>query len=271
MAEESSEFELADATHVRVVETNLLHASDVIYWLDGSSADSLAAMSRIEIPLQVTFTEKPKAIQHLHSLGKTAFWQTPDQPMHQGATTDAQRARPAQAAFDVAGTVADARQFFNPAAFEITLGSGNGHGVVLYPSPLGVKAGAGGVIQGRVLKAVDSEPLIWGLLSLEVTVGLNETVTFVGQTDAKGDFRIALKRLPPLPLNTTEYNAILRISGDMAASASAPANTADFVALNVESSTQAGNFSQQVALTVRPGLQQRINSMNKLFIAVQTV
>ena len=73
MAEESSEVELADATRVRVMETNLLHASDVIYWLDGSSADTPAAMSRIEIPLHVTFTEKPKAIQYLHSLGKTAF------------------------------------------------------------------------------------------------------------------------------------------------------------------------------------------------------
>lgn len=271
MAEESSEFELADATQVRVLETNLLHASDVIYWLDGSSADSVAAMSRIEIPLQITFTEKPKAIQYLHSLGKTAFWQTPTQPMHPGTTTDADRTRPAQPLFDVAGSVYDPRQLFNPAAFDVTLGSGDGHGVVLYPSPLGVKAGAGGVIQGRILKAVDSEPLVWGLLSLDVTVGLNETVTFVGQTDAKGDFRIALKRLPPLPLNTAEYNATLSISGDMAASATEPAAVSGFVALNVESTTQAGNFSQQVALTVRPGLQQRINSMNKLFIAVQTV
>lgn len=271
MAEESSEFELADATHVRVMETNLLHASDVIYWLDGSSADSTAAMSRIEIPLQVTFTEKPKAIQHLHSIGKTAFWQTPIQPMHQGTTSDAERARPAQAPFDVAGNVYDPRQFFNPAAFEVSLGSGNGQGVVLYPSPLGVKAGAGGVVQGRVLKAADNEPLIWGLLNLEVTVGLNETINFVGQTDAKGDFRIALKRLPPLPLNTTEYNATLSISGDMAASAEVPANIADFVALEIESTTAAGDFSPEVALTVRPGLQQRINSMNKLFIAVQPV
>jgi hypothetical protein len=271
MAEESSEFELADATRVRVMETNLLHASDVIYWLDGSSANSPAAMSRIEFPLQITFTEKPKAIQYLHSLGKSAFWQTPTQPMHLGSTTDAERTRPAQAPFDIAGHVYDPRQHFNPATFEVTLGSGNGQGVVLYPSPLGVKAGAGGVLQGRILKAIDGEPLIWGLLSLEVTVGLNETATFVGQTDAKGDFRIALKRLPPLPLNTTEYAASLSVSGDMAASANAPANVSDFVALTVESTTQAGNFSQEVALTVRPGQQQRINSMNKLFIAVQTV
>jgi hypothetical protein len=271
MAEESSKFELADATRVRVMETNLLHASDVIYWLDGSSASSPAAMSRIELPLQVTFTEKPKVIHYLHSIGKTAFWQTPTQPMHSGITTDAQRARPAQAPFNVVGTVYDPRRLFNPALFDLTLGSGNGHGVVLYPSPFGVTQCAGGVIQGCVLKAINGEPLAWGLLTLTVTVGMGETISFIGQTDAKGDFRIALKRLPPLPLNTTEYNATLGISGDMVATAQEPANTADFVALNVESTTQAGNFSQQVALTVRPGLQQRINSFNKLFIAVQTV
>lgn len=271
MAEESSEFELADATHVRVMETNLLHASDVIYWLDGASADTPAAMSRIEIPLQVTFTEKPKAIQYLHSVGKTAFWQTPTQPMHSGSTTDAERTRPAQAPFDVAGQVFDPRQRFNPALFAVTLGAGDGQGVVLYPSPLGVQASAGGVLHGRVLKVVDGEPLAWGLLSLEVSVGMSETVTFIGQTDAKGDFRIAMKRLPPLPLNTTEYSATLSISGDIAATGLAPVNVSDFVALDVESTTQVGNFSQQVVLTVRPGQQQRINSMNKLFIAVQTV
>lgn len=271
MADESSEFELADATRVRVMETNLLHASDVIYWLDGASASSPATMSRIEAPLQITFTEKPKAIRYLHSVGKTALWQMPDQPMHDGVTTEAERTRPAQAPFQVSGHVYDPRQLFNPRAFSLTLGSGNGQAVVLYPSALGTKATAGGIIQGRVLKAIDGEPLVWGLLTLEVSVGLNETETFVGQTDAKGDFRIALKRLPPLPLNTTDYNANLRISGDMAATKDLPVDSDDLVALDVESATQAGNFSQQLSIKVRPGLQQRINSMNKLFIAVQTV
>jgi hypothetical protein len=219
----------------------------------------------------VTFIEKPKTIHYLHSIGKTAFWQTPTQPMHPGKTTDTERARPAQAPFNVVGTVYDPRRIFNPVVFDLTLGSGNGHGVVLYPSPFGVNNCAGGLIQGCVLKATNNEPLVWGLLTLTVTLGMGETITFVGQTDAKGDFRIALKRLPPLPLNTTEYNATLSISGDMAATAVDPANTADFVALDIESTTEADEFSQEVALTLRPGLQQRINSINKLFIAVQTV
>lgn len=46
MTNESTDFELADATHVRVLETNLLHASDAIFWLDdppGHSPENILA------------------------------------------------------------------------------------------------------------------------------------------------------------------------------------------------------------------------------------
>ncbi len=271
MADESKEAELADATHVRVLETNLLHASDVIYWLDGSSAAATADMSRVDAPLQVVFTEKPKAIHHLHSSGKTAFWQTPTQAMHVGSTTDNDRVRPAQANFDVAGTVADSSRRFLPVQFDLTLGSGNGHAVTLYPSPAAVQSCAGGIVFGRVLNTAGNTPLTWALLTLTITVGVGEDLVFRGQTDHKGDFRMAMKTLPPLPLNTNEYSATLRINGDVDATAETPVNISNLPALNIESVTQAGSFSQQVALTIRPGLQQRINSMNKLFIAVQSL
>jgi hypothetical protein len=226
-------------------------------------------MTRISSPLTIEFTQKPTAIKHLHSAGKTAFWQTPAQPMHMGQTTDAERARPVQAPFVVAGSAFDPSRKFNPVAFELSLGAGNGQAVLLYPSPLAPCVG--GYIQGRVFFANNGQPLIWGLLNLEVTVGLGETLTFRGQTDAKGDFRLALKRLPPLPLNTTEFSAILSIQGDAASSADAPADTSTYVDLELESATQAGDFNLGMDIAVSPGQPFRINSMNKLFIAVQTV
>jgi hypothetical protein len=271
MANDSSDFELADATHVRVLETNLLHASDVIYWLDATSAEEVDAMSRIEHPLEISFSEKPKAVKFLHSLGKTAFWQTPTEPMHKGITTDAQRARPAQIPFLVSGQARDIYRRFNPVAFEVNLGSGNGHAVALYPSPFGVKASAAGIVYGQVRWANNSNPLIWGMLLLEVAIGMGETVRFRAQTDTNGDFRLSLNRLPQLPLSTTEFSATLSIEGDPAAEASTPLDVSELVSLSLESATAAGDFAEQLAVDIQPGFHQRIHSANRLFIAVQTL
>jgi hypothetical protein len=269
MTNESTDFELADATHVRVLETNLLHASDAIFWLDASSAEDAEAMSRIQHPLEILFLEKPKAVKHLHSLGKTAFWKTPTEPMHEGVTTDNQRARPVQTPFVVSGRVNDPLKRFNPAAFEVNLGSGNGHSVMLYPTPFGVKTSSAGAVYGRVCWAADERPLIWGMLLLEITVGLGEIIRFRAQTDANGDFRLSLNRLPPLPLSATEFSATLTIEGDTAAEAATPLDVSSLVSLALESATAAGNFAEQMALEIQPGFNQRIQSADRLFIAVQ--
>lgn len=271
MTTTTSKFELADATRVRVLETNLLHANDVIYWLDGSSANNVADMTRIGHALELDITEKPRAIKLLNSAGKTAFWSTPTTPMVNGATTEAQRQRPAVLPFSVAGSVTDLTGTFNPAAFELTLGSGDGHAVVLFPSPAGVRIPVAGAVQGQVKFADSGAPLIWGLLTLTVTLGLGETINFQGQTNAKGDFVLALKRLPPLPLSVSSYSAELRIQGLASANAQQPINIADLIALELESTSVQDDFSALIPLTIRPGEIKRITSFNSSFIAVQVV
>lgn len=270
MAETTTEFELADATRVRGLETNILHASDVIYWLDGSSADNLADMSRIAHPLDLMITQKPSAIKMFNSAGKTAFWPMPVQAMLDGVTTDIQRQRSLVEPFVIAGIVSDNRGRFNPAAFSLTLGSGNGGAVKLFPAPAAVRVTVGGAILGHVAFANNNAPLAWGLLTLTVNLDLGETVRFQGQTDGKGDFVIALKHLPPLPLSVTEYTAILTLQGLASATASAPVNINDVQPLQLESASVQNDFVSSVALAIRPGESQRITSFNKSFIAVQT-
>ncbi len=268
--ENTAEFELTDATQVRVLETNILHASDVIYWLDGSSANDIADMTRIGYSLDLSITQKPRAVKLLNSAGKTAFWSTPTEPMVAGTTTEAQRQRPAVAPFVVAGSVADTMGLFNPAAFELSLGSGDGHAVVLFPTPVGVRIPAAGAVQGQVKFAASGAPLIWGLLTLTITLGLGETINFQGQTNTKGDFVLALKRLPPLPLSVTEYSAELRITGLASTTADQPLKIADLVALELGSPSVQDVFSTAIPLTIRPGEIKRITSFNSSFIAVQT-
>lgn len=264
------EFELADAMQVRVLETNLLHASDVIYWLDGSTAEAVDDMARIDHALELNISQKPRAVQLLNSVGKTAFWSTPETPMFEGRTTEADRVAPTVPNFVVAGSVADNSGRFNPQAFEVTLGSGDGHAVVLYPAPIGVRVLSGGSAQGRVVFDDSGKPLVWGLLSLTVTVGLGEILEFKGQTDAHGDFVIAFTRLPPLPISVNAYNAELRIKGLASAEGQQPVNISDLVDLEVESISDPDDFAISIPFVIRPGEIKRIKSVNKSFIAVQT-
>ena len=270
MAEETTEFELADAARVRVLETNLLHASDVIYWLDGSSAPAVIDMARIDHSLELTFTQKPRAIKFLNSTGKTAFWSTPTQPMVAGEASEAQRQRPAVAPFVIAGAVIDRTGRFNPAAFEVILGAGIGQAIILFPAAAAVGLPVAGGARGQVAFADTGAPLAWGLLTLTVALGLGKTVVFQGQTDAKGSFAIAFTRLPPLPDSVTEYSATLTIDGLLGASTNNLVKLADLVVLKLESTSTQNDFSTAIPLTIRPGEIKRINSFNKGFIAVQT-
>lgn len=271
MAEaEDAVSELAEANSVRVLETNVLHASDVIYWLNGASAENEADMQRIPYQLQVRFTQKPRDVNVLHGSGRTALWRNPEQPMIAGRATEAERTRPAMLDFTVAGEVHDPFGRFNPGLFSVTLGAGNGVAVVLYPSLLGTGTVLAGVLQGSLQFAGSGLPAAWALLELEVALTGSETLTFRAQADAHGDFRLALRRLPPLPESITAYTGLLRVTADVDASGSTVPDIGTFVAMDVESSTSVGDFLAQLNVQIQPGETIRVNSFNKNHLSIQT-
>lgn len=271
MAEaEDTVSELAEANSVRVLETNVLHASDVIYWLNGASAENEADMQRVPYPLQVRFTERPRDVNILHGSGRTALWRNPEEPMIAGRATEAQRTRPAMPEFTVAGEVRDPLGRFNPVLFSATLGAGNGVAVVLYPSLLGTGRVLSGVLQGSLQFAGSGLPVAWALLELQVALTGSETLIFRAQADAHGDFRVALRRLPPLPESITAYSGSLRVSADVDASSSAVPDISSFVAMNLESSSSAGDFLAELNVQIRPGETIRVNSFNKNHLSIQT-
>jgi hypothetical protein len=267
--EDDQKSELADANSVRVLETNVLHASDVLYWLDGTSATIEAEMSRIPHSLHVRLTEKPHDLKVLNSIGRMALWRKPDEAMIEGRATQEQRTRPALPNFEVAGEVRDPTGRYNPAVFAANVGDGSGVSVVLYPSLIGTKAPPAGVAQGRLLFDGSGSPVVWGLLELEVTVAVAETIIFRAQADKNGDFIIALNRLLPLPESITEYAAVLRLTADSTADGDAAPDASSFAAMELESTTVAGDFQTELVLEIRPGVTTRINSFNKDHIAIQ--
>lgn len=266
--DEEKKPEYAIADNVRILETNLLHASDVIYWVDGSSAESSTQMSRIEIPLDISFSNRPRDLSVLYGAGKTALWRRPTTEVVDGEATQAQRARPAQSPFNLAGEAWDSSRRFNPMTFDLTLGSGNGHAVVVYPTPLGTRTPPGGALFGTVLIESTQAPVIWGLMELVITISTTETLTVRAQTDANGDFVLALKRLPPLPDSIPEYAAQLTLSTDSANNAETAPDLSGYSAVQLESLTTAGSFGSTLALTLRPGERSRVNSAGKNYLAI---
>jgi hypothetical protein len=268
------EFELAEANHLRALETNVLHASDVVYWLDATSAVTANDMSRVAHSLQVNFTLKPREIKVLNSVGRMALWRhpaedDPDVAMIDGYATEAQRTRPAMATFLLEGEVRDATGRYNPRVFSETVGSGEGVAVPLYPSLLGTKIPPGGAIQGHIQLFAGGAPAVWALLELEVEVAVDESMIFRAQADSRGDFIMPLLGLPPLPESITEYDAVMRINADTSASAEAAPDLSTFVVMESESVTVASTFQSELDLEIRPGEVARINSFNKDHLAIQ--
>lgn len=265
----SSTVKYADATRVQVLETNILHVNDVVYWLDASSAENAVDMNRIEQDLLVSFSTRPRDVSVLHKAGQMAVWRRPTTDMVEGVATDEQKERPAIPAFDLAGEVTDPRGRFNPALFDLSLGAGDGVAVLLYPTPLGTSLSPLGGVIGTLRFASNEAPAVWALLELEVTLSVAETQIYRAQADKNGDFAIALKRLPPLPESVTEYDAVLRVTAIDSASADTTPDTTIFISQELEASDTQDDFSTDFNLAVRPGEVRRINSFDKDHLAMQ--
>jgi len=261
---------------VKIKETPVLHASDRLRWLDGTSAPDLlpASMARIERPLQVDFSARPRDLQWLHKPGYTALWRKPTVDIVVGEATQAQRARPVLPSFRVAGQVSDPHGIYHPRPFDLTLGEGGGHALVLYPSPLGTRFGTGGGVLGAVQfdggldPALADRPAAWALLELAVTVSATDVRRFRAQADGQGDFRLSLWRLPPLPQGSTAYAAQLTLSAAATATAAIPIDPDD-LGPAVLGPPGGGDFSPAVPLAIVPGESLRLSTSGRRVLAIR--
>jgi len=251
---------------IRVLETIVLHATDVIYWLDGTTAESVTDMGRIDQPVFVQLTNPPRGLKWLNKTGQMAFWRRGDGVVVNGIATEAQRARPAVTPFAVAGVVSDAYGLYNPRAFSLMLGSGEGHGVPLYRSPAGAHWPPAGGVQGSIRAGGTSAAVPWALLTLTVVLSDTDTMIFRAQADRNGDFAVTLNRLPPLPESADAYPAQLSVRADLAATPNTPADV-DLLEPVLVCRLNAEDFQTQIDLAIRPGEVQRVNSFNRSFLA----
>ncbi len=259
------------ATRVEVLETHLLHVADQIFWLDGASHSEPALMRRLQRPVLLDIQQAPADLQFLHKAGRSACWRRPaTDAIVAGSADQAQRSRPAMPPFHVSGQVRDSAGAYNPRRLSLSLGSGDGHAVVLYPSPAGVRWPRGGGLYGNLSLAASGAALPWALLELEVDLPGGGSLLFRAQADAHGDFSLPLNRLPPLPESISQYDAQLRCRAALAAQAGAVEDPEEFVAVELAALEEAG-FAQDIPVSLRPGELRRVNSFNSDHLAVQAV
>lgn len=267
---------MTPALAVTVKETPIHHAAGELRWLDGTSAAdlSVAAMNRVDWTVQVDLSVRPRDLQWLHKPGRTALWRRPASDIVTGESTDEERARPAAPLFRIAGEVRDPSGAFNPRSFDLELGNGGVSGLVIYPSPLGTRFGSGGGLQGAVRfdggvePALDDRPAAWALVEVAVTVSDTDLRRFRAQCDGKGEFRLSLWRLPPLPEGTASYTAELRVWASSTTDRNTPIDP-DTLAAAIVEPVGGGAFASPFIIDVIPGQRRRVQSDPRAVLAIR--
>jgi hypothetical protein len=267
--------------NMRAVETVVLHASDIIFWLDATSAATPDELQRVDRPLNVEFDKSAPGFQNvevLHKPGKTAVWRNGFAEVFPGQgpgnqvvrPTGSQRVRPTEATFSLSGTVSDPSGRYNPRTFSIAVGNAAGPVVSMYPTPIGTQLLSGGLI-GTLRLAATGRPLPWAVVRLNVTLIGGASAEFQAQSDQNGDFTMAVTRLPPLPASVSAYDATLSIRGLATASAETPLDPSTLIPMEFAALDQAATFAQQLPLQIRPGAVSLLRSFGQRHLTVQPV
>jgi hypothetical protein len=259
---------------LKVLETSLLHASDILYWLDGTTAETLAKMQRVTHQLHFELTSKPNDVQIRQAPGKTIFWRRSAASITQGEASEEDKAFINGGSFTLSGTAYDDKGHYNPRTFSVNLGASTvpitGQGMVLYPTPQGTQFGKAGGLIATLRFASDERVAPWALLTAVVTIPGTGDQTYHAQADRHGDVLLPLHRLPPLPEGITEYSVALSVEALLTANPSTPINTSDLIPMELESLSTAGSFSNPIVFSLVPSEIQVIRSANKRYLAVQT-
>lgn len=258
-------------------ETVVLHAADILHWVDAASgtSDSVEAKRPIGRVLAMRVVTGPADLVIRHRPGRTALWRRSDSDLIAGVANDVQRERPAGITFPITATVFDPRGRYNPRRIALTAGDGQPHILMLYPSPRAVVFGPGGGLQGRVCFDADGRPASWARLSLTVDSGPHSELAFWAQADGDGEFRLPTYRLPPLPDGQQHYNASLRVSADPAAESQTPPDLsveAQFQPMAISKQDHhpsASQFAETLSLQVKPADVQRLASDGKDCLALK--
>lgn len=204
---------------IEVFESQVSHVSDALRWRDGGSRHLGDAASGISDIFEVIVTDIDNTTGRLRMIHKpgTVVLDRPDEgkafpenPGEPSQTTEEQRSRPDEPPYDLSAVIRHPSGRYNPRAITLSLGSGEGHDVWLYPALCQLKTGRRALFGSLV--HTDGSPARWALMQLTVEYAPpNKTITFYAQADINGDFELPLTGLPPKAKEIDTHPATLVI------------------------------------------------------------
>ena len=248
-------------------ETLIIHGGDLLEWHLASGYVDKPLTRITPEKLKIEFSKAPKAMRIFHKPSGTLLWHKNSAGPSKvivGEVTEADLTAQPTTTYPIEGTVSDPSGHYLPRTFAFTLGNTSEHTVALYHSPLGARfAQAGGIYGSAAFE--DGTMAAWALINLTVTPSLGPALKFVAQTDAHGEFRLPLDRLPAITKDapSTKYNAKLEVKASAAADAATPLDPETLAAVKVAKGKTGNGKSQFVdffTFDITPGTVAKVVS-----------
>lgn len=257
---------------VNVLESTILHGSDQVFWLDGSSAENVSDMRRINGQIRTEITEKPSDLHIREGVGKTVLWRHSIDSFVSGRPTGGEKDFATAGTYTFAGVARAPKGMFLPRIFSLTVGDARptGHAVVLYPSPVSVRFNSAGGLRMTLARDADDSALPWAIVTVTISIPGLGSQTYRGQADQHGDLLLPFFRLPPLPEGVSDYSASLEVLGRLNTDSEVPADPDTFSSLDV-GELNSTSFSQTIGFSVVPGDILTLRSDGRSFLALKPV
>lgn len=217
---------------IRVKETLIRQASDVICWLDATGREGQSAPVLNNLLVELDQDLPVKGLSLLHKPGCSIIWRSQlsdnqqlQRSIDSGRATEEQKQRPLEVSYLLKGTVSDPSGTFNPRVFQKNCGNNSYPQIALYRSPDGTRLSQHKALQGllRYQKQADeimAKPASWALVSLQVNLSsTGDSFIFNAQADSQGYFRLPLTRLS-LTMLSMGFTASLTVKADKTQSGS---------------------------------------------------
>lgn len=272
----------------QLLEIPLRHGSDFLQCYDATGYSAPDHRPLVRDSWSLSLHQPPRDLRVLSKAHQMQFFRTVPEAMQRIALPDeTDFSRPIADTYPLHGRISPARRYFNPRLFTINAGQGAGHWLALYRSPSGTVVPSAGALIGTVMyDSEDDQPLkpaAWALVTAVVTPTVGDSLSFIAQADAHGDFILPLNRMPALAKDApaSTYAAVLTVQmaaideeADNEEESTNPDENSvidpdQLVDADIESFTEAGDFLPSIELAVTPGHAKRITSQDKHFIVLK--
>ncbi|MEH6443780.1 MAG: hypothetical protein V7784_07780 [Oceanospirillaceae bacterium] len=271
-----------------LLETLFTHSSHYIQWAEGSGCQSeqhrLVSGAKLQFtllsaPSDLKLIEKDSVLvlqRNLPGITQAVISSThltAQERDNIAAMDRSTQISAAKAPYSITLSVSDLKGIYNPQRLALTtIAEQSKYTVKLFRSPMGNVFNSAGGVFGHVIYE-DDTPASWAVINVEINLGNEEPLlTFKGQCDARGEFSLAMNRLPAPDKNSinTQYEAQLTVIANLDQSADI-ADINQLTAFNIlEDAALDSSEIAHLAFKFSVAQVQRLRSENHLSIVLKT-